>query len=680
MATGKTTMITKILDYDDSLKRILWITHRQTLTKQIIGSFKKNGFINYMDTKGCLFDYDRVIVQIDSIMRIRKYKYDDNNAAETKIVTDHIILKQYDLVIIDEIEGNLNHFISPFLSKADHSSRDKFNIILECINGAKKLLVMDADIGMRTKLFTDKFEKSIIINNNYQPMKKIFTITNDGVLFDAQLFADIDAKKNVCIISMSANALEKIETELKKKQINYVMHTSKTDDKLKNKLEDVNNFWTKFQIVAFSPQIESGIDFNEDHFDKIYCIIKDGQMTCSQRGFLQMVGRIRKIRDPNILCHYTGSIQLNSSIYTYDDVLSYFRYYEELNGNKIIENVQYDREIRNGEINLVRKKSDISLFDHISIYDEMERLNKDPTIFMTVLNKLIQRAGHDLKFKIVKDPANKVYPDVKKLEEKLAEIDETDYILHDLINKQSNNQLNETEKLALTKIFFMKTFGVKNSKNKDDFQNFCKEYYKERIAAKRYEKMFPRKVIDIDESDDDNDDINELTHNKKIKPNIEKDDNTDIEKFDNFDDGKDKSRHKIIIDLLNRLLRQNKDSYTSDELVNITLANVQYTKGIDDIIKNSIYFKNEEKCEALFFKTGRKYNPKADHKIQYYVNTIKSLLAAYCIDLCRGKRVWTKERKMIYEYSLSVDERIKNIIEFKHNETNKIKIFPSIFK
>jgi hypothetical protein len=43
-------------------------------------------------------------------------------------------------------------------------------------------------------------------------------------------------------------------------------------------------------------------------------------------------------------------------------------------------------------------KSNISLFDHISIYNEVEQLNKHKQIFMTVLNKLIQRAGHELKF------------------------------------------------------------------------------------------------------------------------------------------------------------------------------------------------------------------------------------------------------------------------------------------
>ena len=70
MGTGKTKMITKILEYDKSIVKILWITHRQTLTKQIYGTFKKYEFENYMDSEGNLFDNDRIIVLENKIDEI----------------------------------------------------------------------------------------------------------------------------------------------------------------------------------------------------------------------------------------------------------------------------------------------------------------------------------------------------------------------------------------------------------------------------------------------------------------------------------------------------------------------------------------------------------------------------------------------------------------------------------
>ena len=414
MGTGKTSMIKKILEFkEDSLKKILWITHRQTLTKQLYGSFKKLGFKSYMNGKGCLIDHDKIIVQIDSLMRISNL--DDE-------------FEQYDLVIIDEVEGCLNHFSSKHI---EGRSRSIFNFMLDVIKHSNKLLVLDADIGVRTNLFINNFPKSIIVNNNYSVIQKTFVIMNSAENFDKKMFKDIDDGKNVCIVSMSANALEHITDKLIKKKIKYMMHTSKTDDKLKNELEDVNSFWVKYQVVLYSPTIESGVDFSVKHFDKIYCILKSGQMTCSQRGFLQMVGRIRQFIDPSILCYYDGSVNVDSLVYTYDDVLSYCRYYEEINGKKMIEEVKYETIVKDdGRVKRTRTIVKISLYDYIIMYNETEILNKNPTIFMTILNSLIQRAGHKLKFDTV-EKCTKMESD-NKLKDKMAKVNEKKYDIKDL--------------------------------------------------------------------------------------------------------------------------------------------------------------------------------------------------------------------------------------------------------
>lgn len=640
MGTGKTTMVHTIFQYHKPFKKILWITYRQTLTKQIFGSFKKYGFVNYLDEEGCLFNHDRIIVQVDSLMRIMKYDY------------GNILLKQYDLVVIDENEGCMNHYSSPFLEKPEHSARDKFNIMSECIDSAKKLLVLDADIGMRTKLFIDNFGKSIVINNKYKPQKKIFTVTNDEETYYKQMFDDIKNKKNICVVSMSAGALEEIITKLKN-GVKYVMHTSKTDDKLKDELEDVNNFWIKYQCVLYSPTIESGVDFNAEHFDKIYCILLNGQMTTSQRGFLQMVGRIRKIKDNNILCLYKyDSISTNSLIYTFDDVLSHFRYYEDINGKKMMHNIEYQKVVKDGEIKLTRVTKDISLFDKIMLYNEVEQLNKHQTTFMTVLNKLIQRGGHELKFMMITKKIKKQKKDGENdkitIKDKLIEIDLTKYDIKALLKKQSKSQLDETEKMVLKKYFFLKVFGVSNASDKKEFKIFVNEYFGKEISVYRYEKLFCYKTKD-----------------------------TDTE-YDNFNDGKEKVRHKIIFDLVNRLIGKEYDKYNAEELNDIVIDNVQYEKAIDDIAKNSLYFVNEKKNRPLFFKKKGNYATINKNNKQYYVKTVMALLESYNIFLRRGKRKRVKGN-LEYEYSLSVDEQIKNIIEYKHGEANKVKGYPTIF-
>ena len=654
MATGKTTMVKKILDYDKSLKKILWIAHRQTLTKQVFGKFKDDGFINYMDEQNSLYDNDRVIVQIDSLERIIKYK--DNKR----------IFKVYDLVIIDEVEGNMNHYNSPYISKFKNS-RKLFKFMLDCVSLSKKLLVIDADIGMRTKLFIDEIakndpNKSLIVNNKYKAMQRNFIVTNNKSEFDTKIFKDIKNNKNICIVSMSATALELIELELKKLKVNYVMHTSKTDDKLKDKLENVGEFWIEHQVVLYSPTIESGVDFNVEHFDKIYCIVKNGAMTCSQRSLLQMQGRIRQVKDKNVWCLYDGPTHTNSLIYTYDDVLSYFRYYESVNGKKIIEDVEYEREIINGEVIEKRKNKDITLFDKISILNEVEDLNKNPNIFLTVLNKLILKKGHTMDLRIgVIDKKNKkkVKKNVAKI---LADIDETkkENDLNKLLAKQKANKSTEDDKLAIKKIYFNKAFGIKNTADKKQFIKFYNKYSKREIDVIRYEMLFGYRAFD---------------------------EHSDI---DTYDTGKEKVRHKIIFDIVARLMGNNKKKkFKSDKLVDVKIDNKQYAERIQDIANNSLYFKDEIKHRPLFFKSKKINKPnqnniaknidKNNKNNMYYMRIIQSLLEKYCIDFVTTKRQKIKGEE-IRSYTLSINKDIKNIIEFKHNECKDIKIYKDLFK
>jgi hypothetical protein len=631
MGTGKTTMIHKILDYKQ-FNKILWVTHRQTLTKQIYGNFKESGFKNYMDLDGCLYSHDRLIIQIDSLMRI--VKKDPN-----------LIFKRYDLIIIDEIEGCLNHFNSPFLGKFEHTPRDIFNFLLKLINFSSKLLVLDADIGMRTNLFINNFDKrtgsnneisneSIVVNNNYMPIKKIFTITNSISNFDSKLFQDITENKNICIVSMSANALERIVTELVKLKVKYVMHTSRTDDKLKDELEDVNNFWIDYQVVLYSPTIESGVDFNSKHFYKIYCILKNGQMTCSQRGFLQMVGRIRQIADPNILCFYDGITKTNSLIYTFDDVLSYCRYYEEINGKKIIQDAQFEEIITDDQVQLVRKNSPISLFDFINIYNEVEQLNKHPNIFITILNSLIQKAGHELKFDISEPEIQSSKSDIK---DKLISINEKEFNLSELMIKQSKNQLNENEKLALKKIFFIKTFGITDSSHTEEMTEFIDKYFGKESLIKKFEKFFGYSSM-IDQY------------------------------LDSLSGAKEKVRHIIINDFIDRFGG-----------FDITMTHTEYNSAISDITTNSMYFKNEANNRSLFFKAKGNFKAINSTNHVYYVRTIQMILSSYGIVLKQGKQIRIGTKR-VYEYSLSVDKQIKDIVDYKHGKIKRVPDYPHIFK
>lgn len=641
MGTGKTTTVKHILD-KYGMKKILWITHRQTLSFSTDGSFNKYNFVNYLDVEGSLFDYDRVIVQVDSLTRIRK----------TNPSTGQISFNKYDLVVIDEVEGGLNHFSSPFLNNSNRSARDLFDFMLLVIKYSDKLLLLDADIDIRTKIFIDHIGYAIVINNLYQPDARTFIITNNSIDFESSFYKDVNDGKNICVVSMLSKSIKEIAAELTKKKIIHVIHTSESDDALKHELKYVNNFWSKYQVVLYSPTIESGVDFNIEHFDKIYCIIADGPLTCSQRSFLQMVGRIRKIRDNNILCLYRNIIVnknepiMNTNIYTFDDILGYLKYYEDIDGRRILHKVICDESEENGVVTITIKLNDITVYDKITIHNEAEQLNKHGSVFITILQKLINKGGHEIKFKLYSKDELKTTKKTQTKEMKtnitaelinsLVNIDESEYDMADLMKRQRKSKLNETEKLVLKRYDFRNNFGISQDISKKQMRKYLESYLGKELMLQRFELLFGYANISDENS-------YEYTINE----------------------GKEKVRHDIVINFINLLLNKKYTKLIIKNVANIVIQPDQYAKAITNIMNKSIYSKNIEKYSSLFFGKKSKFcsktNKSKSHCKAYYVNILRKILDYYGIVFRNGTH-----KKHGYEHILTVNKHMLDIVNNKH--------------
>lgn len=638
MGTGKTWTIEYIIKHYE-FKKILWITHRQSLTKSLYGHFKKFGFENYMNVEGKLNTYDRIFVQIDSLERL--INYDMNTRAG--------VINKYDLVIIDEIESCLNHFNSPFLNNNRTTSRTIFNLMTTIINSVPKLLIMDADVNLRTKLFIENFNSSTIIYNKYKPIQKTFTIITDKQIFENNIYKDVNEGKNICIVSMSASKIDRISERLKELDVKYIIHTSKSDDKLKDKLENVNKFWVKYQVVLFSPSVESGIDFNIPHFDKVYSIMIDGQGTCTQHQHLQQIGRIRNLINNNVLCWYATKrkkYNLNAHVYTYNDMLLSFNYYGKLINKQILQAPEYEPVCDDNCINLYPIIPSITLFDKIFLHNEAEQLNKHGDIFLTILNRLIIKAGNVLNMNRFEEQTKKknknplvVEPSAKEiLIQKLMSVDEKKYDINDLCKKQSKNKLTTEEKYVLQKYFFRKMFMIDKKCTEGQMKKYLETFLDKEIKLHRYFVLFGYKQINKND-------------------------------LETFSDGKELTRIKIITDIVNILTRKKNKQLDDNKLIGINFDQKTYTNAIINIVKKSIYFKNEGKCRPLFIKKKGKLKPFNDiNKIktcaaifEAYSKTIIYLLKSYNIELRSSGRV-SKNGKREHKYSLTVDEQLKGII------------------
>ena len=96
--TGKTYTFKQLIP---KFNNILFITYRQSLANRIYDELQKQGFQNYNElTNYEIQNAERLIIQLDSLVRLNDK--DD--------ITHKNYVPNYDLIVVDEMEGILSHF------------------------------------------------------------------------------------------------------------------------------------------------------------------------------------------------------------------------------------------------------------------------------------------------------------------------------------------------------------------------------------------------------------------------------------------------------------------------------------------------------------------------------------------------------------------------------------------
>ncbi len=300
MGTGKSFLLRELIKIHFMDKRILYLSHRQTFTLNVYGSLKEIGFYNYLDGVENIGTQDKIILQIDSLRHL---------------ISDEMIIKRFDIIILDELESLLNHLSSPTLI-------DKRNLVCMILNqllkNAKWVVSLDADFGIRGYEFLSKIkEKPHIIINDYTTVQKKFIFHCDYNKQCFNIVEDLKNHKNVVVIALSKATVDDLYQRVigsKIRGVKTIRYTSMTDDAQKIDLNNVNETWKNKNCVMYSPTIEAGVSFDIEHFHKMYCFLSGG--SCSPRSFLQMIGRIRILEEHEIqCCHEKSMIYAGKNIY-----------------------------------------------------------------------------------------------------------------------------------------------------------------------------------------------------------------------------------------------------------------------------------------------------------------------------------------------------------------------------
>jgi hypothetical protein len=418
--TGKTKTIHHILD-EYKPQRVLFITYRQTLSFDLYGSFKRHNVGNYLLGD---FKSDRLICQIESLPKL----------LNKNLFTGLFDTPVYDLVVIDEIESVLNHLNSPTIDNKLYT----FLVMDSILKKSKRIIAMDGDFGNNSYdylKFVNKDNDFDVVKNKCVPYVKTWKFTEDKANFEKSMIDDLRSGKKIYVSTMSSEAGEKLKLVLAK--YNVLLHTSKGDDELKRKLQTVNELWVQYDCVICSPTVESGVDFNVEHFDKMYIILASG--STSQRGLNQMAGRVRNLKDLNVNVFLNGI--------PYKECGSIYKMYEI---DELFDKHMKDHNISVDEDGNITCNN--TAFTLINKYNYLETLNKNISMFIPYLVKLLKEKGQKYEYdgtKRIKQKEDRLT--VEKLcETPLIKIEEYE----NLLKAQKKNQCSTEDKLKIEKYMY----------------------------------------------------------------------------------------------------------------------------------------------------------------------------------------------------------------------------------
>lgn len=554
--TGKTCLCKKIIkNYSKQFKKILFVSYRQTLAHELHGSFGELNVQNYLQGN---FQSERLICSVESLHKIieSNYAFDDD-----------IEINSYDLVVLDEIESILNHFESSTIDNKE----DTFNLLTAIIHNSNKVLALDGDFHNRSYEYIKDIGSSIILENEIQKNKKHYKFTYNKTFYDKQIDDDLKNGKNIIIVSMSSSIADGYK-QMYGEKYKTVLHTSKTNDKLKEKIKNVNSFWILYQLIIYSPQLESGVSFDREHIDRIYVVLSS--KSTSSRGLLQMIGRCRKVRDDNILV-YLNSVpyKTKANFYAYNEVKEYvIEMFTQYLSKKIKLNKETNKKVY---------KYDLTLYSKIMIHNIVEKMNKGTYYFVPHLIKLLSDKGHTYEFLKDDSPKKEINKGIVMKQEILLADDIDRGTYHTLEQKTITNKATREDKMKMEK--YMLKINWKVNEITEDFM--------EKFYGKTHVLFNLRWLID----------------SSKIEPYVDIGNNISAK----FSQIEILEKVKIIQQLLQKLGYENvRDTKKIEKEI--------FIENMKKVLNECEIFINSKKCEPLFeFKKGK-------------INTVKSFLG--CIN------------------------------------------------
>lgn len=672
MATGKTVFLKELLKkYCETFVRILILIHRIDFSKVIYDVFKIFGFKHYLLEKDDIYTSDRIIISVDSLNKI--FDYNAN---------------KFDLIIMDELESLLFHFSS----KTMKDNEEKLNNYITLCKESNKMLLLDADFNERGFSFCKQIDDNpyFLINEYENPNKRNLDLYFDDKFLINDSIERIKKNENICCVCQSKKRADnlcdmfiKLFPKIKNKIIN---HTSTSDDEIKNQLINVNKLWKDKRVIIYTPCIESGIDYTEKTIDKMYIF------TCvdsnSPRALLQQTGRIRNLKDLNIMVYIDK--QFN---HVNDDQLMYtFKQVKDMYPNKNDVMIFNELENMNKTKNIFYTQLfKCCLYSHINVTPHYKKsllnlssvLNEDCGQEEKKKRKLLLNIIDVLGFDLINEPVsideNKYKKNIVEIRKELKfkefgfskDLNKFNKIFnklffdYDLIVKKSKDSENISYEL---KYISHKDIGV----SKENINKLCKEKFNltnfEELKKKKDKTNEDKELLKV--FINMNDFGFKLTYCEKF---IDKFFDCEF-KFKNLKSLLGEKIDNLNINEINTQIQINKNNITKDLIYklgfslteNKVINSETYNKNLVNLFNNT-EFQKLSSTDSFKFALGIKNNSELNKDSEVFNKKFNTLLNTYNLEFKKIRSRTKKINSYSYEliYKNNVNEIILNLIRAK---------------
>ena len=212
-------------------------------------------------------------------------------------------LIQYDTVVIDETTSLLLD-----AAVSDLVPKENMAILMHVMAAARKLICMDVNLPTSTLEAIQTLRPCNpyyttpaglpLVQEIHKPYENKIVFEDSFDIWRCGIQEELLMGKNIVICSDSKKELIALCEDLPdtvKKRVYVCGHPYREE------LQDVNEVWSGFQVVAYSPSIVTATSFTNEHFNTVYGLFTYSSL--SARAFAQQLHRVRNLGSKTIVVH-----------------------------------------------------------------------------------------------------------------------------------------------------------------------------------------------------------------------------------------------------------------------------------------------------------------------------------------------------------------------------------------